>query len=503
MWGPGNAPGFDYNYFLGDTWNTPTTEVGGITGSQNAVIIQGTSWSISYYDPRIWIPTPSFSHPFAGHYSGCGCWKTQTVSTPPVTGDTRTGAVFDAQTSGKAGFDLSASADSGSVDANVLYNVSLNLPAANSVTPGQAINLNPSSTLSTSSAFTTQSPTISGEVDAVLGAKATLGAQACAAGLGCVPDNSVADTTIGFDPKTLPLVSFNTPDSPGQIKVLGVLDPAAFQFGNPIKIPPSDPYNNFGDVTVYVPNVATTGTTNGNTLSGSGAGNLLDINANLTGLILNAFGLPAVLGTSVDIGSHFGVGYDLVKVEYGPSLKLLQDFQLDPTLMVDLSFDHPVNVAGLGTVTSFTSPWDSLPSISLLNDIPVTATPTFWLDTLFTNATTLGIFGQFTLDALDASLSVSAFGLSWDALSLGPLYSYTASNDFYNLPPLFDNTFALGGFNKVVGTSFSLAARAVPEPSALWLVVLALALLALMGRSRGTVGEQRQERRLIREPVHR
>lgn len=464
MWGSGNAPGFDFNYFLGTTWNTPTKEVGGITGSQNAVLVQGTSWTISYYEPRIWIPTPSFSNPFAGHYVGSGTWKTKTVTTPPITGDTRTGVVFDGQTSGKAGFDLSTSADSGSVNANVLFNASLNLPAANSITPGQSFNLNPGSTLSSSSAFNTQSPTISASVDAVLGAKANLGAQACVVALGCAPDNGVADTTIGFDPKTLPLVSFNTPDSPGQIKVLGSLDPAAFQFGSPIKIPPGDPALNFGDVTAYIPDVATSGTLNGNMLQGSATGNLLDLNANLTGLILNAFGLPAVLGTSVDFASVFSVGYDLVKVEYGPSLKLLQDFQLDPTLMVDLSFDHPIYVDGLGTVTSLSSPWDSLPSFSLLDDVPVTVTPTFWLNALFSNDTTLGIYGNFTLDALDASLSVNALGLSGNLLSLGPLYSFNASNDFYNLPSLFDNTFALGGFNSIVGDPFTLSAQTAPNP---------------------------------------
>jgi PEP-CTERM motif len=490
MWGSGNAPGFDFNYFLGSTWNTPTTEVGGITGSKNAVIISGQSWTISYYEPKIWIPTPSFSHPFAGHYSGCGCWKDKTVTTPPVTGDTRTGVVLDAQTSGKAGFDLSTSADSGSVNADVLYNAALNVPAANSITPGQVFNLNPSSTLSASSTFSTQSPTVSASVDAVLGTKATFGAQACVAALGCTPDNNVADTTVGFDPQTLPLLSFNTPDSPGQIKVLGSLDPSAFQFGSPIKIPPGDPALNFGDVTAYVPDVATTGTTNGDLLKGSGTGNLLDINANLTGLILNAFGLPAVLGTSVDFaGGTFSVGYDLIKVEYGPSLKLLQDFQLDPTLMVDLSFDHPVNVDGLGIVTSLSSPWDSLPSFSLLDDTPVTVTPTFWLDAMFTNDTTLGIFGNFTLDALDASLSVNALGLSGNLLSLGPLYSLNKSNDFYNLPALFDNTFTLDGFNRITEDPFTLSAlttpnsQSVPEPSTLALFAFGLGLGAITFRN--------------------
>jgi len=490
MWGSGSAPGFDFNYFLGTTWNTPTTEVGGISGSKNAVIVPGTSWTISYYVPKVWIPTPSFAHPFAGHYSGCGCWKDKTVSTKPVTGDTRTGVVLDAQTSGKAGFDLSTSADSGSVNANVLFNASLDVPTANSVTPGQLISLNPSSTLSTSSSFSTQSPTVSASVDAVLGAKATFGAQACVTALGCAPDNGVADTTIGFDPQTLPLLAFNTPDSPGQIKVLGSLDPAAFQFGSPIKIPPGNPALNFGDVTAYVPNVVTTGALSGDLLKGSGTGNLLDLNANLTGLILNAFGLPAVLGTSVDITSNFSVGYDLVKVEYGPSLKFLQDFQLDPTLMVDLSFDHPVNVDGLGIVTSLSSPWDSLPSFSLLDDTPVTVTPTFWLNALFSNDTTLGIFGNFTLDALDASLSVNALGLSGELLSLGPLYSFNKTNDFYNLPSLFDNTFALGGFNSIEGDPFTLSAltaprsQTVPEPAAFTLFALGLGGITLKRRKK-------------------
>lgn len=481
IWGAGSAPGFDFHRFLGTTWNSPTQQVGGITGSKTAVLIPGKSWSVPYWEPRIWHPTPSWAHPFAGYSTGCDCWKSKTFSTPPVTGDTRTGAVFTGRTWGKAGFDVGLSADSGTVNADVRYKVKLDLP--NRIRPGQYFNLNPGSTLQRASTFNTNFPRVSGSVDAVLGAKAELGGQACALGLGCKPDPAVTKT-VGFDPKSLPLVSFNKPANPGQIKVLGVLDPAAFQFGSPIKVP-DKPALNYGDVTVYNPAVDTTGAVNSGALTGSGGGNLLALKANLTGLVLNAFDLPAVLGTSVDLGP-LNVSYDLVKVAYGPTLKILQDFRLDPRLMVDLTFSHAVNVAGKGVLDALTSPWDALPSISLLDGRSVTVTPHFWLSAMFKNLTTLGVTGDFVLKALQASLGVGAFGLSYDALSLGPVYQKTASNDFFRLPPLYNQAFSLGGFNRITGSPFTLraATSAVPEPSVVWLLLLGLAVLTFSLRPR-------------------
>lgn len=486
MWGPGNAPGFDETLPLIASWNTPTATIGTILGNKDTVIIPGTdAVTTKVYEPKIWVPTPSFSHPFAGHYTGCGCWKTVTIipEIPPVTGDTRTGGIATARTYGEVGFQVGAKADSGSVDATVKFDAGLVVPDV--IVKNKPFSLNPDGTLLADSTFHTNSPEVSGKAEAVLGAQAELGGQVCFIGFGCSPDEDTATTTIGFPTKTLEIVSFNDVDSPGQIKVLGVLDPAAFQFGQPIDVPLNTPGVNFGNVTVSVPHIDATGAINadGAKLSGGGESDFLALKADIDGLILNAFGLPAVLGASLNAGI-FNVSYDLIDVEYGPTLQMLQDFEMTPTLMVDLGFSHPVNIDGVGVADHWSGVWNSLPLISLLDSTDVLVTPDFYVDVLFKNSTSLGVAGDFLLSVLSASFSLEAYGLSLDVGSLGPLFEIPHRDDLFDFPPLFLNTFSLGGFDHVAGEPFALRLTSVPEPGTLFLVGLAVALLALAPRRR-------------------
>ena len=476
IWGPGSAPGFTFDEFLGTQWNTGTATLGGIVGKKDEVVIPGV--------PPISIPCVDIN-PFPGVTCLPGTGIT-TPGTNPVTADTRFGARVSAQTSGKVGFNLSASADSGSVNATVAYDASLDLPD-NPVLAGEFFNLNPNSTLAGASEFDTNFPELTAKVEAVLGAKATLGGQICVTFAGCAPDTGLSTVDIGFDPKTLELVSFNDPvTSPGQIKVLGIADPALFQFGSPIQIPPNSPGLNFGNVTVEIPDINTVGAvTSNNKLTSSGMDDLLDLKVDIDGLILNAFGLPAVLGASLDAGI-FSVGYDLVDVEYGPVIEVLQNFELKPTLMVELTFDKLVNVVGKGIVDSFVAAWDSLPDIALLNsgDI-VNVSPRFFLDVDFTNLSTLGVDGEFILKVLEATFSLTGLGLTIDVGSLGPLYEFSKRDDLFNLPPLFSNTFKLGGFNDILAADFTLSAK-IPAPGTLVLMLTALVLLAMGGGRRIT-----------------
>ena len=472
IWGEGAAPGFDEFHFLGTEWNTGTATLGEVVGNKNEVIIPGV--------PPIRIPCVDIN-PFPGVTCLPGTGIT-TPGTDPVTADTRFGAEVSAQTSGKVGFNLSAKADSGSVNATLEYDATLDLPDG-PVVANEFFNLNPDSALAGVSEFDTNFPEISAKVEAVLGAKATLGGRICVTFAGCAPDTGLATTTIGFDPKTLELVSFNDEDSPGQIKVLGIADPALFQFGRPIEIPPSTPGLNFGNVTVEIPDINTVGGVSGTKLTSNGAGDLLDLKVDIDGLILNSFGLPAVLGASLDAGI-FSVGYDLIDVEYGPVIEVLQDFELDPTLMVELVFDKLVNVAGLGITDTLTAPWDLLPDIALLGSGQlVSVSPRFYLDVDFTNMSTLGVDGEFLLKVLEATFSLTGLGLTIDVGSLGPLFQFSKRDDLFDLPPLFNETFALGGFNDIFAASFLLSSK-VPAPGTLVLVLTALAwLLRPRGRS--------------------
>lgn len=479
MWGSGQALTLDRSLFLGTTWNSPTARIGEIIGNANQVIIPGTN---SY----------TVTIPCVGVFGGClpGTGRSYTVpGIPPVTADTRTGAVLSAQTSGTAGLNFNLKADSGSVGANLGYAAALNLPDA--IAPGTFFSLNPTSALAGSSAFTTNFPEVSAKVDAVFGAKATFGAQGCLAPVGCANGS----TTVGFDPVTQELVGFNQ-NGDGAIRVLGIdgLSPSLpFGFGEVIQIPPNSPLN-VGNVTVHLPNIDTLGTPTGGALASAGGDDLLDLRLDLDGLAFAAFGLPSVLGQSfeLELGSlgALEIGYDLVDVELGPTITIEQFFELDPTLMVTLDFDAPVLLDGLGEVMSLTVPWDALPDLALTDANPVTVTPTFDLDVLLTNRTRLGIDGVFTVDFLTAFASVDFFGLSADLGTLGPLLpGIDQRGNLFNSPSLFDQTFALGGFDPIIGPSFILGAltgpgTTVPEPASGALLVAAVAALALSARQR-------------------
>lgn len=234
-----------------------------------------------------------------------------------------------------------------------------------------------------------------------------------------------------------------------------------------------------GNVTVHVPDINTVGSVNGSKLESAGADDLLALKADLDGLIAAAFGLPSILGTSLNAGI-FNASYDIIDIEYGPTLEILQNFELKPTLMVDLAFSSPVLVEGIGLTDFISSPWEALPRIALQDLLDVVVTPEFYVDALFSNNTTLGVDGEFLLSVLQASFSLEAFGLSLDiGEGLGPVFELSQRDDWFNLPPLFSEEFSLGDFNRILGPSFQLSAAGiglVTEPGSLALLVLGVLL---------------------------
>lgn len=206
---------------------------------------------------------------------------------------------------------------------------------------------------------------------------------------------------------------------------------------------------------MHLPDIDTIGTVSGGALGSAGGDDLLDLRADLDGLALLSFGLPTVLEAEIPL-SAFTIGYNLLDVELGPTMTVQQDFQLTPTLMATLAFDRPVEVAGIGQVSSLTTPWDLLQDIALLDDAPVQVRPEFFVEATFRNQTRLGVDGVFTVDALSASFGLSAFGLDFDVGQLGPVYSYEERGNLFNSPAIVDSTFALGGFNRISGPAFAL-----------------------------------------------
>ena len=453
MWGTGSSAVINDSAFLGTSWDTSIGPLGGIVGNESTRV-PGTGGSLTAPNPLHAVWTACRDSIFK---SVCGNQPSRTITVsnpiPAQFVDTRSGATLNAGTDGRVGLELNYAIDSGTVNAGLTYDTRLQLP--DQITPGEYFYLNPSSELLIHPTLTTKFPEVSASIDAVFEAGVDFSGQACAALFGCQTGSG------GFGvEETFEVVSFNDPDSsPGQIKILGEADPALFQFGSKIEI--GGPLTNVGNVTVHVPDLETEGQldSGSGTVVAGGETDFIDFRADLDGLATLALGLPTLLGASLDIGP-ISIAYDIVDVEAGPNLKIVQQFELVPTLMVDLQFDDLVDIAGFGLSNSYTGAWDTLPGIALQADASaITVTPTFHVDAVLHNTTSFGVSGVFTLDALSASASATVGPASIDIASFEPLYQYSANTTTLNLPPIYDNQFGLGGFNAASAHALTLSAE--------------------------------------------
>jgi hypothetical protein len=382
-----------------------------------------------------------------------------------------TGPKVSASTEGKLGLQFGAKVDSGTVAATVAYGATALLPDTTTGT-GTFFNLNPDSTLAGSSAFSTTSPSVEATMDLVFGLKASVGAEVCATFVGCT-GGTVPIISIGSkaSPEIVDLVAFNE-GKDGKLKILG-FDTGIIGSPAPINVAGT----NVGNVTVDIPNIETTGSVvPGDKLTSGGEDNFLTATVDIDGLATLALALPPLEG-SVDIAGIASASYNVLDLELGPVLTVFQDFELEPTLWVELEFDNPVLVAGMADpVTTFKSAWDMLPDIAMLT-AETEVWPTFFLDVDFTNMTGLGLDMLFLLDILSVGFDVFGF----DLLSLGPLFSFSKTFDVVDFPPIFNETFALAGFGEVEGAHFTIK---VPEPSSLAILALGLIALGVFGSGR-------------------
>ena len=159
-------------------------------------------------------------------------------------------------------------------------------------------------------------------------------------------------------------------------------------------------------------------------------------------------------GLNVGLGplSATFTGYDL---DVGPNLDVFQNFDLTSELFVDLAFSREVDVAGLGSVMSWSGLWNELPDMSVFGT--TIFTPTFSAKTMLRNDT--GLVLDFDLEILLGQISagVSVAGVSLLSETLGPLFqdSVDLGDDVASIS-LFDDTFLLGGLNMVQGQSFAV-----------------------------------------------
>ena len=425
MWSPGGAFIVNYNQFIGTTWDESASFGPGIA--------------------ELCVPL-------------IGCAKA--------------GGEATVSTDGKIGFQFGLTIDSGSVDATVDMDASAILPER-MVGRNNFFNLNPQSSL-TGGQLDTSSPNLELVLEAVLGARFGVSGEACV--VGCVSGSESAGVGSKADPKILELVSFNQGGN-GQIEILD--DPGLLPFNFDIPIPIDVAGTNVANVTVHLPQIQTTGGVSGNSLTSGGEDDLVILTVDMDGLITLALGLPPLEG-SVD----FGIGnfsYNILDVEIGPILEVFQDFELTPTLMVTLDFSKDVLVSqGVGVdplrTRSLTAAWDAIPDIAVLTHTTI-VTPTYFLQGDFSNMTGLGLDALFLFSVLSGNLDVAGVF----NVDVGPLFSFNKRFDGFDFPPIFNQQFALGGWNRINGDQFVIR---VPEPNSLVLLGLGLLCMGLVSSRR-------------------
>lgn len=491
MWQPGTAATLNVQEFYGLTWNESST-VGGITGSASRQLTPAYTTTVN--TNPLWIAwagcravTPAI----------CGGepdrWPVTTTIPATYTLDTRTGLQGTASTSGRVGFEMGLSADSGSIASEFDYEVSVEIP--DQITQGQFVSLNGSQALADGT-LNSNFPTVEAYVSLVMEASAAFTGTGCLVPLGCESINFSTGNLGG----TQELISLNQ-NGEGTVEyfdgdpVLNALLTASLGSPPPSGLPASFA-SSIVETTIYLPQPDATGGVTGDQLAASGQDDLLDYFLDVDNIVsLGLTGTPNLFGGEVDLGVA-SLTWDLIDVDMGPTLDLVQNFELSPSLFVDLAFSAPVDVMGRGLVTGLTEmAWNALPDMAFLTDTLVT--PTFYLGYLsggtlirdtaeFLNQLLLDVDGELYVDILDASLDFGIFG----SLDFGIGNIFGSSVDLFSTPPLFASQFGIGGFNaesrSFMVSLYDGAATSVPEPGTLTLLGAGLISMGLLRRRSGS-----------------
>ena len=409
--------------------------------------------------------------------------------------DTRTGVGVEGTVDGRVGVDVGLAIDSGSVDATVSYRAALDIPDTTALNLGDPINFNPSSILAGTNTLNTTFANLELSVDAVMQLSGNVSAEACVIPAGC----TTGGTPFDID-EIAPIVSFNQ-DHNGGVLLLGQ-PPSNFGFPDAANgFPFAIDVANLVEVTLHLPRPDASGGLNAakDKLEASGQDDLVDIIVDLDNVVATSAGVPGLFGSSLDVGALGSVGFDIINVEMGPTIDLVQDFELEPTLFVQLDFDQPVLIGG-APMMSLVSAWDALPDIVFTADT-TTVTPTFFVDAQLQNNTLLDFDLNFAIDLLQIYYDFGLLGN--DMFGIGNVLD--KGIDLFQSPAFYSNLFPLNGFNLQLGDSFvidflsgstlpasSLALSAVneivppsvPEPGTILLLMTSLCGVYVLHRRR-------------------
>ncbi|WP_162915085.1 hypothetical protein [Desertibaculum subflavum] len=450
------------------------------------------------------------------HECLCVTWD-KTVTTPRVSSSVGGGifgppnvsvsAALRGRATGKAGVDVGFKFDSGSVNAQTPVTTRLEFPDAGALAVGQLFTLKATTTKGTDS-FSTIFPELQAYADAILNAGIDLDLLATARQDGVVRYDGAVNLVAPSFKSTTELASFNRNDN-GQAKILPAITgglPGGFQFGEEQSIKAAGV--EVATATIWIPDLDTTSAPNAGGAHSSGSTDLFALQADLDGIATVASGgsIPP-LENSFDVAKitagpaelSLSARYNIVDVEMGPVFDINQAFDLASIIQTTLYFDAPVKIMSGGTLIEVTElPVAALDEVQILyegHDIGVTARNT--ISATLRNQTSLGFDFLIDLAALSAGLSLDGsvdFGFPFGVqsfnfanLNLGPVFSDTERLTGADFGNLYDQTFALAGY-QTLERSFIISADptivvAVPAPASLSLFCAGLVLLAC-GRRR-------------------
>lgn len=378
----------------------------------------------------------------------------------------------------RLGMNVGAQVGGGSVNSRLDWSVGLQLPEQ--IVRGQAFSLGAQATRLASSAFQTTAPTASAWVDGILDlylggyvritTSQDLGTHDYRMGNKGFTDKNTSNTPYRTlaNVKLSPEIASVNRNGSGQLRVVGV---DIGGVGSEFEV---------GSTTITAGDwrVNPAGSLQGQALRGTDQTTMLTATLDVDQMALS--GLPA-LGTGIQ--HDWGViamdmGYEIVDVKTSLGVGMKQDLTLDSQLLVHLDFSDAVLIDGVEMLSYFGA-LDALPAMTMLGD-RVEVTPTYFVDAELRNQTALTFAAGAALTVLEAhakmSYDLTYFGTGVRGTVMnqqfGPMYAWDTTVPLGEIG-VYDQRFALGGFDAVQGETFILTA--VPEPAtvALWLAGLA------------------------------
>jgi hypothetical protein len=451
-------------------------------------------------------------------FTKCGSRPARTLR---KTIDTTTGAEASISTSGRAGLELHYALDAGSVGAELEYKASADFTLARTGS-GKVVRVASSSDL-VSGRMESDSPTARASVDVVADITLDVSTSGCLAGK-CVSDElnlinvdgfrkeliSIDPTEVNYLDGFLPeLLKFSTPigDVPTSLEADLVTkklalntnvnndtgepgDPSDPKTKKETKVPSDEPDSGLlielARLDAKIPLLSMEGEMSAadDSITLDGKADFVALRADIDGLLTYANVLPP-LGVRADFGEFLSGSVDLMDIEAGPKIDVFQTFKLTQNLMVDIAFDREVDLFGTGLTDSWSGLWEDLPDFGLLG--ATTLTPTFWTEAMLRSTTGFDFGADFALDLLKGNITVGSGKFTFFKGAFGPVFKAGDEVSFGRLD-LFDDEFALGGFNRFEGAPIIFGGRgsisAVPLPAGSWFLISGLAGLGTMRRWR-------------------